>query len=124
MVHATTSLTIAALIAAALWYFISREWQWQPLVLCWLAGINVTALGYYGFDKSRARRSRERVPELVLLGQALLGGSAGAYVGMHLFKHKTVKGRFLIVFWTIVLVQLGLVAVIIRQLFFSSPSVG
>jgi uncharacterized membrane protein YsdA (DUF1294 family) len=118
------SLGITALITAALWYFISQEWVWHTWALAWLAAVNVTAFGYYGFDKSRAKRSRERVPELVLLGLAGLGGSVGAYLGMHLFKHKTVKGRFLIVYWIIVLLQLGLLAVIVRELFFTAPSVG
>jgi uncharacterized membrane protein YsdA (DUF1294 family) len=50
------------------------------------------------------------VPERVLLGLALLGGSPGAWAGMTLFRHKTVKGRFRLAFAVIVALQLGLAA--------------
>ncbi len=42
-----------------------------------------------GMDKRRARRERWRIPERVLLGVALLGGSLGGVLGMKLFRHKT-----------------------------------
>jgi uncharacterized membrane protein YsdA (DUF1294 family) len=49
------------------------------------------------------------VPETVLHGLALAGGTLGAYVGMHLFRHKTIKGSFRLVFWVIALLQVALV---------------
>ena len=53
----------------------------------------------YGFDKRRARRDGQRVPEKRLHVLALLGGWPGAMLGQRLFRHKTVKTRFRIVFW-------------------------
>ncbi len=117
--HLATALGISVLTTLALWFLLSQEWDWKPWALAWLAAINATALTYYAFDKSRARWNRIRVPEAVLLTLAALGGSGGSYLGMHLFRHKNVKGRFRIVFWTIVLVQLGILAVVLRKLFFS-----
>jgi uncharacterized membrane protein YsdA (DUF1294 family) len=89
---------------------------WMPYVGAWLVSINVVAFGYYGFDKARARSSTSRVPEVVLHGLAFVGGSVGAYAAMQVFRHKTVKGTFHIVFWTIVVLQLGLIAALIYRL--------
>ncbi len=77
----------------------------------WLVGANLAALLAYGYDKAVAGRGRTRVPEAVLLGLALIGGSPGAFVGMLFFRHKTSKPAFLIPFALIVLLQLGLLAV-------------
>jgi uncharacterized membrane protein YsdA (DUF1294 family) len=120
---ASLALLSVAVIASGLctigiWFAFSRQWSWQPWLFAWLVGINVTALGFYAFDKSRAKRSRTRVPEALLYGLAFAGGSVGAYAGMHLFRHKTAKGRFQFVFWAIVLLQVGLLASIVRYVFF------
>lgn len=45
----------------------------------------------YGFDKFQAKRNGFRVPEIVLLGLALVGGALGATIGRSLFNHKTRK---------------------------------
>lgn len=42
-----------------------------------------------GLDKGLARGESRRIPERVLLGLALLGGSPGGVLGMKLFRHKT-----------------------------------
>src|SRR5205085_951689 len=71
------------------------RWDWTDwhVLAAWLQAINLTAFGYYAFDKQRAREAGRRVPELVLHGLALLGGSLGAFAAMQLFRHKTIKGR-------------------------------
>jgi len=80
------------------------------LLAGWLVGINLSTFAYYGYDKARSRRGSGRVPEVVLHGLALAGGSPAAYVGMRWFRHKTVKGRFRIAFWAIVLLQTAVAA--------------
>src|SRR5262245_23106205 len=96
--HFTISLTLALLVAALFWYGVTaRQWHWQPWLIAWLVGINATALGYYGYDKRCAGGNGSRVPEIVLHGLALAGGTLGAYAGMQLFRHKTIKGRFRVV---------------------------
>lgn len=87
---------------------------------CWLISINGTTFGYYGFDKMRARRNASRVPEVVLHGLSAVGGSPAAYLGMRVFRHKTIKGRFRIFFWCIVVMQ-GLLALwLIKTVWWSS----
>jgi len=72
-----------------------------------LIGVNMVTVLLYGFDKRQAIVGGSRVPELVLHLGALLGGSPGALLGQGLFRHKTRKFRFQLVFVAILLLQLG-----------------
>ena len=56
--------------------------------------INIASFLLFGLDKSLAKQRMWRIPEAVLLGISLLGGSLGAYAGMHTFRHKTRKPAF------------------------------
>lgn len=60
----------------------------------YLAIINAVAIAAYGWDKLCAIRKWWRVPELMLLGLAAIGGSVGALVVMKLFHHKTLHLKF------------------------------
>ena len=70
-----------------------------------LGGMSVIAFLFYGYDKRQAIRNRPRIPEIVLHLLALLGGSPGALLGQLVFRHKTKKLSFRIVFLAIVLLQ-------------------
>jgi uncharacterized membrane protein YsdA (DUF1294 family) len=107
--HAGVALLLALVLAAAVLYLFRASLTGSHTLLAWLAGVNLTGFCYYGYDKSRARLAARRVPEVVLHGLALAGGSAGAYAGMRFFRHKTVKGRFRLVFWCIVVLQSALI---------------
>lgn len=58
--------------------------------------MNILAFCLMGIDKHRARTRQWRIPERVLFGAALLGGSAGAWAGMYLFHHKTRHWYFVV----------------------------
>jgi uncharacterized membrane protein YsdA (DUF1294 family) len=105
--HGAAGLALALLGAAAILYGLHLPLAWPPVLAAWLAAVNVTTFGYYGYDKARARLAGRRVPEVVLHGLALVGGSAGAWLAMRFFRHKTVKGRFRLAFWCIVALQLA-----------------
>ena len=45
-------------------------------------------------DKYKARKNFWRIPEVVLLGCALFGGSLGCLIGMYVAHHKTSKLLF------------------------------
>src|SRR5262245_9243243 len=68
--HAGVALVLTLGLGAALLLLFRLPWSGFALLACWLAAINVVAFGYYGYDKSRAQRSRSRVPEMVLHGIA------------------------------------------------------
>ena len=66
------------------------------LLVYYLIAVNLTAFILYGYDKSMARMDRRRIPEKTLLFWAWIGGSIGAFLGMRLFHHKTLKPKFAI----------------------------
>jgi uncharacterized membrane protein YsdA (DUF1294 family) len=68
-----------------------------PWYLGWLIACSVVTFLLYGWDKRRAVRQKERVPEVVLHGGALAGGFAGGWLGRWFFHHKTRKAVFLLV---------------------------
>jgi uncharacterized membrane protein YsdA (DUF1294 family) len=96
------TVVVGAAVGLALALGVSPFWGY-------LAGINLSAVGLYGYDKWAAGAERLRVPELVLHLLALLGGSPAAFAAQSLFRHKTVKRPFRVVFWLIVVAQIAVI---------------
>lgn len=71
--------------------------------------MNLIGFGLMGADKQHARRRDWRIPEKILFGTALLGGSVGAWAGMYLFHHKTRHWYFVVGMPLILAVQAALV---------------
>lgn len=69
--------------------------SWREVALAYLA-LSLAAFLLYGWDKRQARRAGRRVPERRLHALALLGGFAGAWLGMRVFRHKTQRPLFLL----------------------------
>ena len=64
------------------------------IIQTYLVLVNVLGFVIMYLDKRKARRSAWRIPEISLLTVAVLGGSIGVFLGMHLFRHKTRKLKF------------------------------
>ena len=60
--------------------------------------INLVLFVMMGNDKARAVKNRWRIPEAYLFIAALLGGAVGGLLGMHVYRHKTKKPAFYIIF--------------------------
>ena len=71
--------------------------------------INIAAFILYGIDKVRAKRGEWRISEKSLFLVALIGGSVGAIVGMHVFHHKTRHWYFRIGLPLILILQIAAV---------------
>ena len=82
----------------------------------WLRGISLIPLAAYGIvsvlafflywsDKRKARTDRWRTPENVLHAVELAGGWPGALLAQQVFRHKTRKVSFQLLFWMIVLLH-------------------
>lgn len=96
---------LAALVIAFVTGALMTKGQ-LPFFEAALFGVNGASLFLCGFDKSIAGGKTTRVPELLLLSLALLGGTLGLLVGMILFRYKTMKSAFIWRFAVIVCAQL------------------
>lgn len=86
------------------------------ILIVYLILINLVGFFFYGLDKAKAKRKGGRIPERTLLWVARLGGGAGCWLGMVLFRHKTKHIRFkiLVPLWTIVW-TLGVVLLFLKM---------
>ena len=74
-------------------------------ILSWLIAVNIMAFIVFWLDKKRAEKAKTRISESSLLVLTLFGGTIGSIIAMLLFRHKTRKLSFLILFWPILIVQ-------------------
>ena len=77
----------------------------SPLTLAAYGVVSVLAFLLYWSDKRKARTERWRTPENVLHAVELAGGWPGALLAQQVFRHKTRKVSFQVVFWIIVLLH-------------------
>lgn len=74
--------------------------HWNDIVLIgYLIFVNAITLVVYSADKRAARISRRRIREKKLHILGLLGGWPAALIAMKVFRHKTRKLSFLLVFY-------------------------
>lgn len=88
----------------------------MKLLVIYLAVMNVLGVAVMWSDKRRARLHRWRIPEKVLFGVSLLGGSAGTWAGMYLFRHKT-KHWYFVVGMPLILVCQAALAIYLVHLY-------
>lgn len=67
----------------------------------------------FGVDKWKALHQQWRIPETRLYLFSILGGAAGAFLGMYLFRHKTQHTKFV---WGIPLLLIIHIALLIHLL--------
>ncbi|MGZ0072944.1 DUF1294 domain-containing protein [Sphingobium limneticum] len=78
---------------------------WTILILAALLPVNLVAFTLFAMDKRRARMGLRRFSERTLLLWALIGGTPGAVLGRHVFRHKTRKQPFSTLLWLIAAAQ-------------------
>ena len=72
-----------------------------------LLSVNIITVLLFWYDKRRAMAGERRLSEADLLTAALLGGSPGALIARHLFRHKTRKQPFSNYLHLIIALQAG-----------------
>ena len=68
--------------------------QFDIFAAVWFVACNLATFLAFGFDKWRAGRAGQRIPESTLALLGALGGWPGGLLGMKLFRHKTAKRTF------------------------------
>jgi uncharacterized membrane protein YsdA (DUF1294 family) len=112
-------LHLAAVLASL--FFIGGGWQagapfsaeslWRFLTVH-LVWINIAVFLAYAYDKRAARQGNWRVKEKSLHTMAFLGGTPGAFLASRIFRHKTKKVPFRIMFWLVTGLQIALATVL------------
>lgn len=77
-----------------------------PVRLALLAAyalLSMTSFVLHGMDKAAAKQGRWRTTEATLHLLAVAGGWPGALVGQRVFRHKTTKRLFRVIFWCTVI---------------------
>ncbi len=79
------------------------------LILLYVVIVNLVSFIMMGVDKRKAQKRAFRIPEATLFVLAIIGGSLGSIIGMHLFHHKTRHWYFLYGMPAILAVQIILI---------------
>jgi len=66
-----------------------------PVIIWYLASINIFTLFLFFIDKYNSIKNRKRVPEMSLHFFSFAGGIVGAFIAMFSVKHKIKKKLFL-----------------------------
>jgi uncharacterized membrane protein YsdA (DUF1294 family) len=98
--------TGGAFALAALAMAAALGWLPLPIAGAYLA-MSAVSFVLYWVDKAAAGRGGQRTPEGTLHLVGLLGGWPGALVAQQVFRHKTVKRSFQVVFWITVALNLA-----------------
>ncbi|GIU12115.1 MULTISPECIES: cold shock and DUF1294 domain-containing protein [unclassified Shewanella] len=88
---------------------IAYSQQHVPLwLLIYFISVSLVTFIAYGWDKRSARKNRWRVSEFKLHLLSLIGGWPGALLAQQWLRHKSSKGRFKLVLWMSIGVNLAL----------------
>lgn len=104
VIFGVISLILTVIIFSYLYFY-------EPIkpILSYIIAINLSTFLLYGYDKLIAGGEKLRIPEWNLHALAIVGGSPAGLASQKFFRHKTLKGSFQLVYWTIVVIQVGLI---------------
>ncbi len=104
---------ITALIVTVAATVLLFSWADFHIIVAYLLSVNLSTFLFYGYDKMIAGSSMLRVPEWILHSLSIAGGSPTGLVAQKVFRHKTIKGSFQFVYWTIVIIQVVIIGLLI-----------
>lgn len=86
----------------------------EEIILLFILIMSLIAFFVMGYDKSQAKKHKQRVSERTLWTLALFGGGIGAYFGMQLFRHKTKHTNFRVGFLMLMIIYAFLIFWIVK----------
>ena len=86
------------------------------LLALYLFRINAVGFSLMLTDKLKAKKNAWRIPEATLLTVAFIGGSLGTYVGMRIFRHKTLHPKFSLGVPALLAVHIAALSILIPKL--------
>lgn len=92
------------------------------IIIVYLIIINLLSFLLYGIDKWKAKADKWRVSEKTLLLTALIGGSAGALIGMQVFRHKTQHWKFRILVPVFLILHAALLVYCVYRGWLTAPA--
>lgn len=90
---------LVSLFFVALYLLTHHRKPYLNLIIYLYSTLSLTSFILYGIDKWHSKKAAWRVPEKKLHLCNLLGGWPGALLAQQVFRHKTQKTSFRIVFW-------------------------
>lgn len=66
----------------------------NELLLMYYVCVNIAAMTLMAVDKQRARERKWRIKEATIWFWSIVGGAAGAALGMYVFRHKIKHKQF------------------------------
>ena len=102
-----TVLVLGVLVAILIWAATAFHWIELPWWFLLYGAESLLAAIAIGADKRAAGRGKRRMSELGLHLLELLGGFPGSFLAQRLFRHKTYKPSYRVVFWLIVLLHVA-----------------
>lgn len=106
----TVKVTLRAFVAVLMLSIVLMALG-LPFIAACLTGLNIVTFLIYGWDKHASRRSATRIPEITLLSLGAAGGTAGAFLGQELFRHKTKSKAFRRRFFAITAAQIAVLLI-------------
>ncbi len=111
-------LGAGSLLAASLFTDSYSAGLWAEIYLAAVTVLSVATFVAFGWDKWKAGRDGQRIPEKTLHLLAVFGGWPGAVLGQQLFRHKTVKPVFRTILFGIMTLHIAtMLFLLLRPLF-------
>ncbi len=105
--------------------YITNGMVVEPLIISiilYYLSINVFTFILYGVDKSAAVANAWRISERQLHLYMFFGGVLGAILGQKIFRHKTQKLSFRIIFWLLLIIQISIPVALLAYNFMGTGS--
>lgn len=91
----------------------------HKFLLYYLGGINLLTFIFFGVDKLKAKKEKERIKITTLLILSAVGGSIGGVLAMLIFRHKTKKPYFSLGMPIIIITQIAVIIYLMNSPWFS-----